>query len=39
MGKNEDEKNQLLNQESRKVHFHTQDTAIIAAFKSVIGFS
>ena len=34
-GKNEDENED----ENEKEHFHTQDTLILADFKSVIGFS
>ena len=38
-GKNEDENEDENEKETWKVHFHTQDTPILAHFKSVIVFS
>ena len=37
--KNEDENEDENEKETWKVHFHTQDTTILADFKYVIGFS
>ena len=37
-GKNKDENEDENEKETWKVHFHTQDTPILADFKSVIDF-